>query len=99
MKKANISETKNHLSRLLEEVRNGTTILIMDRNRPVARLEPVSADERAGEGLAGALVREGLAAAPRKRFDAGAFLGRRMVRLPAGVSAVQAMLSEREEGR
>jgi prevent-host-death family protein len=99
MKKASITETKNHFSRLLEEVRNGTTILIMDRNRPVARLEPVTAEERAGDGLVGALVREGLAAAPRRRFDAAAFLGRRMIRLSGGASAVQALLSEREEGR
>jgi prevent-host-death family protein len=99
MKKANITETKNHLSRLLEEVRNGTTILIMDRNRPVARLEPVAAEERPGDGLVEALVREGLAAAPRKNLYAGAFLGRKMVRLSAGTSSVQALLREREEGR
>jgi prevent-host-death family protein len=99
VKKANITETKNHLSRLLEEVRNGTTILIVDRNRPVARLEPVAAEERPGDGLAGTLVREGLAAAPRRRLEAAAFLGRKMVRLPPGVSAVQSLLSEREEGR
>ena len=64
----------------MEEVRNGTTILIVDRNRPVARLEPVDAEERAGDGLVGAL-------------------GRKMVRLSPGVSAVQELLGEREEGR
>jgi prevent-host-death family protein len=99
MKKANITETKNHLSRLIEEVRNGTTILIMDRNRPVARLEPVADEQCPGDALVGVLVREGLAAAPRRRFDVAAFLGRKMVRLGAGASAVQALLREREEGR
>jgi prevent-host-death family protein len=99
MKKANITETKNNLSRLLEEVRNGTTILIVDRNRPVARLEPVASEEQGGDELIGALVREGLAAAPRKRFDAAAFLGRKMVRLASGASAVRALLREREESR
>ncbi len=99
MKKANITETKNNLSRLLEEVKSGTSILIVDRNRPVARLEPVAAEEHPGDGPVGALVREGLAAAPRRRFDAAAFLGRKMVRLSAGVSGVQALLREREEGR
>jgi len=99
MKKATISETKNHLSRLLEEVKNGTTILILDRDRPVARLEPVAADEQADEDRIVALVREGLAAAPRRRFDAASFLARRMVRLPPGASAVGALLAEREQGR
>jgi prevent-host-death family protein len=99
MKKASITETKNHLSRLLDEVKSGTTILIMDRNRPVARLEPVAAEERTNADRVAALVREGLAAQPRRPFDLKAFLSRKAVRLPAGASAVQVMLSEREGGR
>jgi prevent-host-death family protein len=99
MRKANISETKNHLSKLLEEVKNGTTILILDRNRPVARLEPVATDEQSNTERVAALVHGGLAAAPSHPFDAAAFLSRRMVRLKAGASAVRALLSEREEGR
>ena len=99
MKKASISETKNHLSRLLEEVKQGTTILILDRATPVARLEPVAADEQSSAGRVAALVRQGLATAPRRRFDSAAFLSRRMIRLPEGVSAVQALLADREEER
>lgn len=99
MKKASITETKNHLSRLLEEVKNGTTILILDRSRPVARLEPVGADEQSNTERVAALVQDGLAAAARRPLDAATFLARTMVRLPAGTSAVRALLSEREEGR
>jgi prevent-host-death family protein len=99
MKKASISETKNHLSRLLEEVRNGTTILILDRNRPVARLEPIELDQQAATDAVAALVRDGLAAAPRRRLDAQSFLARSKTRLPVGSSAVRALLSEREQGR
>jgi prevent-host-death family protein len=99
MKKASISETKNHLSRLLEEVKQGTTILILDRTTPVARLEPVAADEQSNAGRVAALVRQGLATAPRCRFDSAAFLSRRMIRLPEGASAVQALLADREEER
>ena len=36
MKTATISETKNRLSALLDRVRHGETILITDRERPVA---------------------------------------------------------------
>lgn len=36
-----ISETKNNLSALLDRVRAGETITILDRDRPVARLVPI----------------------------------------------------------
>ena len=39
MKTATISETKNGLSALLDRVRHGESILITDRNQPIARLE------------------------------------------------------------
>jgi prevent-host-death family protein len=99
MKRASITEAKNNLSRLIEEVKSGTTILILERNRPVARLEPVAADEATNNDRVSALVAQGLATAPHKRFDAASFLSRAMVRLPAGTSAVDALLTERERGR
>ena len=99
MKKASITETKNHLSRLLEEVKSGTTILILDRNKPVARLEPVAADQDANDERVAELVRQGLATAFRRRLNVASFLARKMARLPEGTSAVRALLSEREEGR
>ena len=42
MRTATISDTKNSLSALLDRVRHGESILITDRGRPVARLEPVT---------------------------------------------------------
>lgn len=45
MKIATISETKNRLSSLIDRVRHGESVIIVDRNRPVARPEPVVADE------------------------------------------------------
>ncbi|MHB1310353.1 MAG: type II toxin-antitoxin system Phd/YefM family antitoxin, partial [Limisphaerales bacterium] len=41
MKTASIAMAKNQLSRLLRQVRGGESILITDRNQPVARLQPV----------------------------------------------------------
>lgn len=44
-----ISEVKSRLSAYLKKVRAGETILILDRNQPVAKLEPVAAkDDPAG---------------------------------------------------
>ncbi len=41
VKTANISYTKNNLSALLELVKRGETVTILDRTRPVARLTPI----------------------------------------------------------
>ena len=39
MKKASVSEAKNGLSALLDEVRQGETVLITHHGKPVARIE------------------------------------------------------------
>ena len=48
----NIHEAKTHLSRLLERVRRGATIIIAKAGKPVARLVPI------GEGPVARQVRE-----------------------------------------
>ena len=40
MKNAKVSELKAHLSRYLSEVRRGETVIVFDRNTPIARLLP-----------------------------------------------------------
>ena len=47
MKRASITEAKNRLSALIDGLKSGSPVLIVDRGRPVARLEPVT---RLGEG-------------------------------------------------
>jgi antitoxin (DNA-binding transcriptional repressor) of toxin-antitoxin stability system len=60
MKTATISETKNNLSALLDRVRAGETVLILDRETPVASLEPVRSIMDAGqEARLGRLERKG----------------------------------------
>ena len=41
MEPVNISELKNRLSHYLREVRRGASILISDRDRVIARIDPV----------------------------------------------------------
>ena len=61
MTKASVTEAKNNLSKLLKKVRHGQSILILDRNVPVARLEPLSpGSEEADEGRLLELERQGL---------------------------------------
>jgi len=40
MERARISQIRDHLSRYLDRVREGGEVLILDRNRPIARIVP-----------------------------------------------------------
>ena len=44
MKSAKVSELKAKLSAYLAEVRKGDTVIVYDRNTPVARLVPIQDD-------------------------------------------------------
>lgn len=99
MKKASVSETKNSLSALLELVRQGETVLILDRNRPVARLEPVlSVSGEEADGRLVALERKGIIRRPRKRLSAS-LVKSKPPKLKGGGSILKALLAEREDGR
>lgn len=45
MQTVNIAELKNNLSAYLEQVKNGEELVVKDRNRPVARLVPLTSGE------------------------------------------------------
>ena len=97
MKRANISYTKNHLSELLNLVREGESVLIVDRNTPVARLDPVTygADEQAW--LADRIRRD-LVTPPKKGGRKVALAHWKPVTAKAGADIVRAVDSDREEG-
>jgi antitoxin (DNA-binding transcriptional repressor) of toxin-antitoxin stability system len=95
VKVANISTTKNELSRILGEVKAGETYLIVDRNVPIARVEPLqSPDSRLS-----ALATDGAVLLPERALDVEEFLGADRPSARAGTSAVAAVLAERESGR
>ena len=61
MRKASITQAKNNLSALIDSLKGGSPVLIVDRGRPVARLEPVATDLDAGQnGRLSRLVRDGV---------------------------------------
>jgi prevent-host-death family protein len=97
MKTATITDVKNGLSSLIDRVRAGESVLITDRGRPVARLEPVASR---GEGD-GRLLR--LERAGSIRIGDGAppieLLRQPAPRLTAGASALEALMAERRLGR
>jgi prevent-host-death family protein len=99
MKRATISQTKNQLSALLERVKRGEEVLILERNIPIARIVPV---QGVGHGetdsMLAALERRGVIRLGRRLPDA-----KLTTRLgpppPARGDIVAALLADREDAR
>jgi prevent-host-death family protein len=98
MKKASITEAKNNLSALIDSVKGGSPVLIVDRGRPVARLEPVSSLSSDEDDRLSRLVREGVVR-PARGLTPKAPFTTRPPRANKGASGVRALLDERREGR
>ncbi len=99
MKKAKISELRNHLSRYLDHVRAGGRVLVLDRERPVAEIIPVArdqADKGIDDGRLAVLQREGLVSRGTGRIPAELL---RPTSLAKGAKVLQALLEERAGGR
>jgi prevent-host-death family protein len=99
MKKASITEAKNQLSALIAGLKAGSPVLIVDRGRPVARLEPVASGSNPDpEGRLSRLIRDGVVR-PARATPPGALFTDQPPRSNDGASAVAALLAERREGR
>lgn len=92
MKMASISETKNNLSALIDEVKGGEVVLVTDRGKPVAQIVAASGLE-ASPGRVERLERVG---ALRRGSGKAALEGP-----PLNVkgSVLDALLDERKRGR
>lgn len=99
MKRATITQAKNHLSALIDRVRHGETVLILDRGRPVARLESVLAegsgdpDGRLARLERRGVIRRGATPPPLK------LILKPGPRLPKSARVVEALIEERRSGR
>ena len=99
MKRASITEAKNNLSALIDGVKGGSAVLIVDRGRPVARLEPVTTGlETERDGRLLRLVRDGIVR-PRRAAPPRTLFSQQPPCAKAGASAVKALLEERREER
>ena len=99
MKKASITEAKNHLSALIDGLKGGSSVLIVDRGRPVARLEPVTmGSESEHDGRLSRLIREGIVRPGRAPLPQALFADS-PPRAKRGASAVRALIEERRENR
>ena len=95
---ATITEVKNTLSALIDRVRGGESVLIVDRGIPVARLESAVGGDLDADGKIARLERAGAVRAARKP-PASEVLAEPPPDLRRGASAVGGLLDERRSGR
>jgi prevent-host-death family protein len=96
MKNARISELRDKLSEYLARVRQGETVIVYDRDTPIARIEPISAAaDDVPEWVLDA-ERRGIATPPRIR-DGAILPEPKKPKRPARL--VEALLEERRSGR
>jgi antitoxin (DNA-binding transcriptional repressor) of toxin-antitoxin stability system len=94
MRSVNVAKLKDQLSRYLAFARSGEEIVIRDRNLPVAKLVPLSADEADDQELK--LVAEGKMRLPQKKLDIKQF-SKISSGAVSGNKAIEALLAERDE--
>jgi antitoxin (DNA-binding transcriptional repressor) of toxin-antitoxin stability system len=97
MKKARISELKNRLSHFLRYVRRGQSVLVYDRDRAIARIEPIREPVSGQEGSAhvAELVRVGAMRSPSSSLPSDWLESKSALK----GDLVAALLAERESGR
>ncbi|HKV25491.1 MAG TPA: type II toxin-antitoxin system prevent-host-death family antitoxin [Candidatus Acidoferrum sp.] len=93
MRSVNVAELKNQLSKYLRFAKRGEEVVIRDRNLPIAKLVPFTADDATEEELE--LVAEGKMRLPKARIDLD-----EIFKIPTGRvkgnRAVEALLADRE---
>jgi len=98
MKKSSVSDTKNNLSAILRQVGEGESFLIVDRGKPVARLDPVTAEDKGADQRRADLEKRGILRRGRGRVRKE-IVDTTPPRPPKKVSALALLLEERETGR
>ena len=96
MKNARISELRDGLSEYLARVRKGETVIVFDRDTPIARIEPIGpTDETLPEWVREA-ERRGVLTPPKVRGRAPL---PPPIRIDPKFSVLEALLEERRSGR
>jgi prevent-host-death family protein len=86
MRSANIADLRNHLTQFLKAVRAGEKIVVRDRQRPIAKIVPLTVDDDADDAQ---LVAAGLMRGAQRSLPAAFWRTRRAaVTLRAAAGAV-----------
>ena len=97
MKNARISELRDGLSKYLDQVRHGETVVVYDRDVPIARIEPIAAADDGVPDWVKDAERRGVIRPPKK--PGGVRLSMPPPRAQDGVGLLEALLEERRSGR
>lgn len=96
MRSVNVAELKDRLSMYLGFAKRGEEVIIRDRNLPVAKLVPFTAEDASEQELL--LVAAGKMRLPKTKLDP-----KELDKIPTGRvrgnRAVRALLADREESR
>jgi prevent-host-death family protein len=96
VRSVNVATLKNQLSKYLTFVKSGEEVVIRERNLPLAKLVPFSAEDADNQELL-------LAAAGKLRLPSARLSVRELLKIPigrvSGNKAVQALLADREDER
>jgi prevent-host-death family protein len=95
VQQATISQLKNRLSAYLKKVRAGETILILDRDQPIAKIEPIRSEDDP-DGRIAFLASQGILKPASKPIPLGLLKSIKPIR---GSGVLQALLEERRQGR
>lgn len=95
MRKVGIAELKNRLSQYLRYVRGGEAVLVYDRDRAIARIEPVRGEDLGEADWTAELERAGVLAPPSATLPDDWLTRRPRV----GSDIVGTLLDERASGR
>src|SRR5438270_8120982 len=98
MEKATVSKLKNHLSAYLRKVRAGQSVVIYDRDTPIARLERIESSGSGSDRLA-LLCARGLVRPPAQPLSPAALRGSLRSVLPRKSAVSAALKADRDEGR
>jgi prevent-host-death family protein len=96
MRTVNIAELKNRLSTYITYAKAGETVIIRDRNTPVAQLVPIPASDDITEEER-SLVADGLMSLPERPLDLEKLRNMPKAFVP-GNAAIQAIIDDRNEG-
>jgi prevent-host-death family protein len=97
MERVSISRLKDQLSAYLKKVQAGETVLVMDRNKPVAQLTPLPPNLGESEKIT-RLEAAGVLLPPQGPPLTLEELRRNVVKAP-GARLQEALLEDREDGR
>jgi prevent-host-death family protein len=96
MRRVSVSQAKDTLSACLAKVREGESILITDRGKPVAMLAPVSVEHTTESERLASLTRRGIVRAGKGGVGAIRSLPK-LVKIQSRTAALEALDEDRED--